>query len=269
MFQCQGIVVDHEQLGVPTVGFRVAGVDAECLLEGAFAVLPVPVVIVVDPAETGVGLGDAVVEFERGLQFLLGFGIGDDGRGVSVGGEHAVAVRDADVCEGKAGILGQREFEVRDGGGHVFLGTGVPECAALKVEVVCLEVVRLALGQTRLVSGVQFDGKALGDALGNFALDGEDIAFLFVKRLGPKIGLGAGIDQFDDHAQLAASLPDAAGDDGVDLKRLADCPGVVRLFLEPRAVLDHQVGGHGEHGVDLLVHAFGEKIVFLLRANVA
>ena len=71
-------------------------------------------------------LGDAVVELERGLQFLLGLGIGDDGLGVAVGGKHAVAVRDADVGEGKAGILSQREFEVRDGGGHVFLGASVP-----------------------------------------------------------------------------------------------------------------------------------------------
>jgi len=45
---------------------------------------------------------------------------------VAVGGKHAVAVRDTDVREGKVGILGQREFEIRDGGGHVFLGTGIP-----------------------------------------------------------------------------------------------------------------------------------------------
>ena len=56
MFQCQGSVVDHEQLGVPSVGFRVAGVNTECLLKGAFAILPVPVIVVIDPAKAGVGL---------------------------------------------------------------------------------------------------------------------------------------------------------------------------------------------------------------------
>ena len=98
--------------------------------------------------------------------------------------------------EGKAGILSQREFEVRDGSGHVFLGASVPECAALEVEVVRLEIVRLAFGQPSLVPGIQLDGESLGDALGDFALDGENVAFLFVKCLGPKIGLGAVVDQF-------------------------------------------------------------------------
>ena len=66
-----------------------------------------------------------------------------------------------------------------------------------------------------------------GDALGDFALDGENVAFLFVKRLGPKVGLCAGVDQFDDHTKLTGGLPDATGDDGFDLKRLADGPGIV------------------------------------------
>ena len=127
----------------------------------------------------------------------------------------------------------------------------------------------MAFGQPSLVPGVQLDGESLGDALGDFALDGENVAFLFVKRLGPEIGLGAGVDQLDDHAQLTGGLPDTAGDDGVDLKRLADRSGIVGLCLESRAVFDHQVGGHGEHGVDLLVHAFGEKTVLLLWADIA
>ena len=63
-------------------------------------------------------------------------------------------------------------------------------------EVVRLEIVRLAFGQPSLEPGVQLDGESLGDALGDFALDGENVAFLFVKCLGPKIGLGAVVDQF-------------------------------------------------------------------------
>ena len=138
-----------------------------------------------------------------------------------------------------------------------------------KGEVVRLEIVRLAFGQPSLVPGIQLDGESLGDALGDFALDGENVAFLFVKRLGPKVGLGAGVDQFDDHTKLTGGLPDATGDDGFDLKRLADGPGIVGLFLKSRAVLDHQVRGHREHGLDLLVHAFGEKTVLLLWADIA
>ena len=65
-----------------------------------------------------------------------------------------------------------------------------------KGEVVRLEIVRLAFGQQSLEPGVQLDGEALGDALGDFAQDGENVAFLFVKCLGPKIGLGAVVDQF-------------------------------------------------------------------------
>ena len=63
-------------------------------------------------------------------------------------------------------------------------------------EVVRLEIVRLAFGQPSLEPGVQLDGESFGDALGDFALDGENVAFLFVKCLGPKIGLGAVVDQF-------------------------------------------------------------------------
>ena len=63
-------------------------------------------------------------------------------------------------------------------------------------EVVRFEIVRLAFGQPSLEPGVQLDGESLGDALGDFALDGENVAFLFVKCLGPKIGLGAVVDQF-------------------------------------------------------------------------
>ena len=54
----------------------------------------------------------------------------------------------------------------------------------------------MAFGQPSLVPGIQLDGESLGDALGDFALDGENVAFLFVKCLGPKIGLGAVVDQF-------------------------------------------------------------------------
>ena len=32
---------------------------------------------------------------------------------------------------------------------------------------------------------------------------------------------------FDDHTKLTGGLPDATGDDGFDLKRLADGPGIV------------------------------------------
>ena len=42
-----------------------------------------------------------------------------------------------------------------------------------KGEVVRLEIVRLAFGQPSLVPGIQLDGESLGDALGDFALDGE------------------------------------------------------------------------------------------------
>jgi len=65
-----------------------------------------------------------------------------------------VAVRDANVREGKARILGQREFEICNGGGHIFLGAGLPESAALEVEVVRFKVFWLSLGQAHLVPGV-------------------------------------------------------------------------------------------------------------------
>ena len=99
--------------------------------------------------------------------------------------------------------------------------------------------------------------------------DGEKVALLFVKCLGQKVGRGAGVDQFDDHTKLTGGLPDAADDDGFDLMRLADGPGIVGLFLKSHAVLDHQVRGHGEHGLDLIVHALGEKTVLLLWADIA
>ena len=40
------------------------------------------------------------------------------------------------------------------------------------------------------------------------------------------------------------------------------------MFLKSLAVFDHQVRGHGEHGSDLLVNAFGEKTVLLLWADI-
>ena len=132
----------------------------------------------------------------------------------------------------------------------------------LQIEQVGLRTVGRLRGDPRLFFRRQFRPQLLGDGLGDVALDGEDIGQVAVVGLGPKMGVGPGIDQLRVHPHFARDPLHAAFEEIGDAELPADLAQVARgaaAILHHARAADHfQVGDPGQVGQDFVLHAVGE-----------
>ncbi len=141
------------------------------------------------------------------------------GRQVAAAPQIQVYVRQAGVGRGEARVGRDRLPEQPGRVLQPFPGAAlrpVVQVSAARIEVVSLEALRRARGQSHLDLRGERRPERRRDLARDVALDGEDVrgGQLGVVRLGPQVAIGAGVDQLDGHPHAIARPLNAALDHG-------------------------------------------------------
>ena len=159
-----------------------------------------------------------------------------------------VETRKANVGFGQAGVRGgigrlsgDGQIEVLDGLPQALLCSLVRVEAAQEKQSMCFWVDRTDARQTRLFLGRQGDPDFAGDALGHFALQGQDVPQVTLVTSRPQRFFRGGPDQPGRDSHLVARADHRAFDDAVDIQFPRD--GWERLacllVLHHRGARDH------------------------------
>ena len=173
-------------------------------------------------------------------------------RQIAIPAEENVGIGDAGIGESVSGIFFDGLLKVFDGFVESVFGPLVPVMATLQVETVGLGIVRLVFGQALFFRASEFQPQCFPNFVGDFVLNGEDIAGLAIVLGAPQSRPGRDVDQLGANAQRSAALHDSAGEYGADVQFAADGLRINAAALEAEygALGHHAQFGNGRENID-------------------
>src|SRR6266571_5742031 len=120
-------------LAVPEMGRRIIWVQFDGPLEFTLRASPVPVISSFDICQRRVSLGERVIDLQRFLSQLPGFGKTVTGRGPIVVVDQSVGISEPGIRQRIVRVLFESVVEVTDGLLYICFGPLVPKITALQV----------------------------------------------------------------------------------------------------------------------------------------
>ena len=215
-------------------------------------------------------LGKLRVELQSALRGSDGFRNHLARRQVSVPTQQIVGVGKAGQGQCVVGIFDQGQFEVVT----CLLQPDsalVPEEATLQIQLVGFRAGRLQLGERLVTATGQAQFQRGHDRTGNVVLDLEHILHLPVEALRPQAEAVGDIDQLGRDAELVVRLADAAFQQRLHAKRVADLADVFATAFERKAggACYHMQSFYPRESVQqVLTDPVAQKLVFPVGADV-
>src|SRR4051812_18385979 len=110
----------------------------------------------------------------------------------------------------------------------------------------------------------------MGNGLGNFALDGENVRQITIVGLGPEMSVVAGVNELRVYPDLIGDSLNAPFQNMGDTEQLPDLTQVARRrvleFHDTGAADDLEIGYLRQIGQNFVLHSIGEKRVLFVVA---
>src|ERR1700722_7583322 len=202
-----------QRFAVPGVSHRVVWIISEGAAELGAGLRCIPVVIKMYESQSGVCFGNPVVHLQRLLGGFLSGGESLLGREHGIQTQCGVGICDTYVSLRKCWVERYRLPEVFQTLLQPFVGSLIPEIAPLDVGLICLRLLRRALGETAALIARQFQADRLGKTLGKSIFQRKNVGELLVEGFTPELGPVADADELNSQTNpvrfsLNASVED-------------------------------------------------------------